>query len=384
MKITKIPLLATLLFFTFELTAQEIRYDKIDFQSDPEWSKILTQARRSGKVIFLDGYTTWCGPCKKMDREVFTQLEVANYFNQKFINVKYDMEKGEGVKLKKRYGVGAFPTYLFITSRGDVVHRIVGAYLKQGEFLEYSKMAVTPGESYADLQARYEAGERNSEMMFKYFQALELAGNQRKEAEIVDQYLKLMSKDHFMDPAYWGIVNAFLKDPASREFRILMEHREEIGNAIGMQEVDEKIYSVLDNQIELASHSQQNEEAGLDPKLEEAMIQLLRESDFPARNELLSRTLVIQHNRNGDYDEYASTVDAMLEYRLLETHPEPLKQFDHHAGIFAKLVVEPRLLKKALRWAEYAIENETRPKEEALFQKTKASILEKLGGEAHE
>ncbi len=379
MKNTRFSLLAVLLCLTFSLAAQQIRYDRVDFQEDPEWSKVLAQARRTGKVIFFDGYTTWCGPCKMMDRDVFTQAQVANYFNQKFINVKYDMEKDEGVELKTRFGVRAFPTYLFITGSGQIIHKIVGAYTKDGEFLTYSRLAVTPGESNAALQARYDAGERNSELMFNYLRSLRLAGNQSMEQEIATEYLKLMSKDHLMDPAYWDIVKYFLKDPASPKFHTLMENRDEIATAIGAEEVDSKIYQVFDERIKQNSHFYPGEGATFDRENEEAMIQLLRDSDFPVRNELLSRALVIRHNRIGDYDEYAATVDAMLDYRLLNTHPEPLKQFDHYASTFAKVVVEPRLLRKALRWSEYACENETHPEEQAFFLKTKADLLEKLG-----
>lgn len=371
MKNTNSLLLSLFFFLSLNLTAQEIRLDKIDFESDPEWEKILNKARRSGKVIFFDAYTTWCGPCKKMERQVFTQPNVANFFNQKFINVKYDMERGQGVDLKSKYNVGVFPTYLFITGNGEVVHRIVGAYLEEGDFLKYSKMAVTPGRSYTDLQKRYSNGERNSEMMFDYLKVLNLAGERKKEAEIVQQYLKLMTKDHFMDKDYWGIVKVFLKDPASRGFKILLENREEIGNAIGIEEVDNKIYAILNDHLK-------SMDAMTSEKADE-LISMLRKSNLPQRNLLLAQGLAAQHLRKGEYYDYAALVNHMIEFNLLTGHPDPLSEYNRHAAIFEKHVVDDKLLKKALVWAKYVCEKETDGNKLSEYQKTKSLLLQKMG-----
>ena len=363
-------------FFSFTLAtilpAQEIRIDKIDFQSGPEWGKVLERARRSGKVIFFDAYTSWCQPCKKMDRDVFTRPQVANYFNQKFINVKYDMEKGEGPHLKKKYGIGVFPTYLFINGKGKVVHRIVGAYFEEGDFLRFAKMAVTPGRSYAELQKRYKKGERNSELVFDYLQALRLAGEKNKEHEIVQQYLKLMTKDHFMDPAYWGIVKKFMNDPASREFKILLENREEIGAAIGMEEVDDKIYSVLSGQLETLG--------AMSVEKGDELLEMLKKSDLPQRNLLLAQAMAAQHFRKGEYYEYASLVDHMIDFDLIKGHPDPLSEYDRHAAIFEKHVVDEKLLRRALRWSEYVCNKETKGEKLAIYYQTKSRLMQKIGG----
>ena len=71
---------------------------------------MLEQAKKENKLIFMDCYTSWCGPCKMLAKEVFTDPDVAAFFNEKFVNAKVDMEKGEGPALKKQYGVNAFPT----------------------------------------------------------------------------------------------------------------------------------------------------------------------------------------------------------------------------------------------------------------------------------
>jgi thiol:disulfide interchange protein len=94
---------------------------------EADWKSQLATAKKDNKIIFFDAYTSWCGPCKMMAKDIFTRDSVADLFNQTFLNVKYDMEKGEGPELQKKYGVSAYPTYLFINADGEVVHKIVGS-----------------------------------------------------------------------------------------------------------------------------------------------------------------------------------------------------------------------------------------------------------------
>ena len=66
------------------------------------WEEALTLAKKEHKIIFVDAYTTWCGPCKQMAKDVFTQKEVGDFYNKSFINVKLDMEKGEGIGFSQK------------------------------------------------------------------------------------------------------------------------------------------------------------------------------------------------------------------------------------------------------------------------------------------
>lgn len=93
--------------------------------------KALSQAKSSGKLIFIDVYTTWCGPCKEMARTTFESDEVGKVFNKRFINLKIDAENDEdGEKVSRTYGVTGYPTLLFIDADGRLVKKLVG---KQSE-----------------------------------------------------------------------------------------------------------------------------------------------------------------------------------------------------------------------------------------------------------
>ncbi|MEO6685117.1 MAG: thioredoxin fold domain-containing protein [Dyadobacter sp.] len=94
--------------------------------TEGNWASILKKAKAEKKVIFLDAYTTWCGPCKLLQKNVFTKPEVGALFNQKFINVKVDMESGEGPKLAQKYPLEGYPTLFFIDGDGKIVKQVIG------------------------------------------------------------------------------------------------------------------------------------------------------------------------------------------------------------------------------------------------------------------
>jgi thioredoxin 1 len=90
------------------------------------WAEILKKAQSEKKVIFFDAYTTWCGPCKLLQKNVFTRADVAAVFNKNFINVKFDMERGEGPMLAEKYPLQGYPTLFFINPDGTVVKEVIG------------------------------------------------------------------------------------------------------------------------------------------------------------------------------------------------------------------------------------------------------------------
>lgn len=98
-----------------------IKFESISFE------QALEQAKATNKLIFMDAYAVWCGPCKWMDANSFKDQAVGDFFNENFINLKVDMEKGEGPNLARRYKVTAYPTLFFINAEGEIVERVLGA-----------------------------------------------------------------------------------------------------------------------------------------------------------------------------------------------------------------------------------------------------------------
>lgn len=90
-------------------------------------------SEKTGKLIFIDCYTSWCGPCKRMAATSFKDKEVATVFNDQFINIKVEMEKdAEGPEMARKYRVQAYPTLLVIDGKGKVVKQVIGGQTADG------------------------------------------------------------------------------------------------------------------------------------------------------------------------------------------------------------------------------------------------------------
>ena len=98
------------------------------------WEEALAKSAEENKPIFMDAYASWCGPCKMLKSRVFTNEQVGAFYNENFINVKVDMEKGYGRKLAQQYRVSAYPSLFFINGDGSVIKKAVG-YHNPEQFL---------------------------------------------------------------------------------------------------------------------------------------------------------------------------------------------------------------------------------------------------------
>lgn len=122
-------------------------FPKVDFEKDPvdgirfhkgSMEDAMLRARQEHKLIFLDIYASWCGPCKRLKSTTFSNKEVGDYFNHQFVNIALDGEKGEGIQQAIQYHVTAYPTLLFLNADGEVIHRTKG-YHNAKEMIELGK-----------------------------------------------------------------------------------------------------------------------------------------------------------------------------------------------------------------------------------------------------
>lgn len=84
-------------------------------------------AVKTGKLVFIDLYATWCPPCRMMERQVFSRRDVGEFMDERFVSAKYDTDKTTGRELLAKYGNGAIPLYLVFDTQGDLLGRIEGA-----------------------------------------------------------------------------------------------------------------------------------------------------------------------------------------------------------------------------------------------------------------
>lgn len=105
------------------------------------WEQVAALAKKNGKYIFVDTYTTWCSPCRQLKNVTFKDSKAAAFFNGNFINYTVDMEKGEGVELAEKWDVTEYPTLLFFTPEGKMVMKQIG-YVDGEHLIEFGKQAL--------------------------------------------------------------------------------------------------------------------------------------------------------------------------------------------------------------------------------------------------
>lgn len=150
------------------------------------FDEALTAAKQEKKLVFIDFFTTWCGPCKMMSNKVFPQVEVGNYMNEKFIPLKLDAEK-EGQELAKKYGVKAYPTYVIVDGDGKMQASFSGA-MEGDKFIAKLQSSMDPDMQPARIKERYLAGDRNPKLVNAYAMQFMEARDEANGFKVIDEY----------------------------------------------------------------------------------------------------------------------------------------------------------------------------------------------------
>jgi thiol-disulfide isomerase/thioredoxin len=193
------------------------------------WTAVLSKAKAENKLVFIDVYTSWCGPCKIMVRDVFPQKVVGDKFNANFINFKIDAEKGEGIDVAKKYAVKAYPTYLFVNGDGTLVYRSVGS-MPVEKFLSEATIAIgefSDPKPFAVWEDEYEQNLNNKQFLWDYLQ-------KRKKlrlncGDVIDKYFTVSSKEEILQSPLMKTMAEFQNFNVDGPFyQFLLNNKDEI------------------------------------------------------------------------------------------------------------------------------------------------------------
>ena len=214
------------------------------------FDEALAAAKAENKLVFVDCYTTWCGPCKLMAERILPLPEVGDYLNARFVCLQIDMEKGEGPELAKEYGVDAFPTFLVVNPDGTLKNRVVGASQSPREFVYKMKMAA--GENPTErLDSMYAAGNRMGSFMVAYLQALDAAGKTEQANRVMAELMPSLNDSQKAFSSYWFIYESPTLSPAGSENEeYFLAHLDAFRKGNGPAAVDRKAYGIYETRIE--------------------------------------------------------------------------------------------------------------------------------------
>jgi thioredoxin-related protein len=197
----KIIVLIVLCSPGFSYSQDSIWNKGIQFENGLDWQHVLERAKEEGKDIFIDCYATWCGPCKLMDNEVYPKRNVGDYVNARFISIKLQADSSikddrfvqsrynEARTILDRYGVTAFPTYLFFSSDGKIIHRFSG-FLPDSLFLKVVSHALDSNYQYYKRIEKYKSGKMSYTDMPKLAYAARENGDVKFAIDVAKNYLE--------------------------------------------------------------------------------------------------------------------------------------------------------------------------------------------------
>ena len=268
--------------------------------------KAREQARAENKPIFLDCYTSWCGPCKMMANDVFTLEAAGNYFNKNFVCVKIDMEKGEGPAIGKQYEVDAYPTFLIINADGKLMHKLVGA-MPLEELIENVECGLKAN-SIAEYEALYQAGKLDKTEQMAYWRLLSISGEVVKAQNVDDLWGKLSEKDK-LNSTYWPLLRSRATTIEGEEMKFVCANREYFEKEVGKEEVGKLIYNSFITELNMMIVYQLPAK-----KYEKVPVikALLETNDVPRKEALLKITELAEARGNYDEKGYLDILDANL------------------------------------------------------------------------
>jgi thiol-disulfide isomerase/thioredoxin len=220
------------------------------------WAEVKATAEKEHKLIFVDFYTTWCGPCKFMANEVFPLKQIGDFYNPHFISVKIDAEKGEGPALAKKYGVAGYPTLIFTNPKEEVVYRVMGSTDPE-VLITQGKIAITPGANQEVLKAKFEKQQLSKAELFQYVNLVKARGDDKEAAGLFDQYFKQI--DTKVTPELFRLITGYAGYSNNAAFQYVEAHRSEFETVVGKEKVKQYLEGILLPEVKYAKYASEAE-----------------------------------------------------------------------------------------------------------------------------
>jgi len=320
--------------------------DEIHFLDIP-FKDLIAKAKKENKLVFIDAYASWCGPCKMMEKNIFTKKTVGDFYNKNFINARIDMEKGEGREVAQKFGVRSYPTYLFLNGNGDLVSQNYG-YMEEGVFLAMAQNIDSPHNKKSFLKERFAKGEKDRDFLINIMK-LNSSSDYEFAKQASERYFANRKKTDEFTKEDVGLLLYFLKSPEDANYQTFLSQKADI-----IKFLPEENYNEFKNQMVLSKVVQEsiddkNKRINEDYFIKTAEPLVGREAAVAK----LNQTKLSYYEQTANYSEYEkAALDYYKNADSFDTN-ELLKA----AWIFSENISTPSSLKKASEWAEKSVMN---------------------------
>ena len=308
--------------------------------------EVKKKAIEENKIIFVDAFTTWCGPCKWMSANTFPDKEVGDQFNANFISYKFDMEKGDGIQFAKDYNVRAYPSLVFIDGKGNLIHKAIGA-LDATQLSQLGKDAMNPEIRLSSLTEQYQEGRRDAAFIQKYLKTSADAMMDTKEA--ADWYFHTQSKEALLSAENYELITSFIRNPNNPTFKFLVENKDKYQAIMGEDvSVDRTIRGMY--QQHLRNASKKGETAY------KMAVDEMKASGYEDSGRILAgiELASLINGKTKDWNKIANSITTYFDQHA----PEDWQGRNRYAWMYYENeeITDPKVLESALAWAKKSVE----------------------------
>ncbi len=178
------------------------------------YEEAKAKAKKERKQIFVDVYTSWCGPCKKMAAEVFPRQDVGDFFNKNFVSLKLDAEKEASHGFFRQYKAGSYPSYFWLDADGLLLDQKVGSCAPD-VFIAMAQKAMTGSLAVqqAELKKRWDSGERNLELVNQYVLGVLWQNHPEQVRPAIIEFLNGLSESELKSYPVYNLIKSNIGTP---------------------------------------------------------------------------------------------------------------------------------------------------------------------------
>jgi thioredoxin-related protein len=371
----------------------------IHFCKNLGWQKISEQAKAKHKYIFVDCYTTWCGWCKEMDKEVFSTNSVASVTDRFFLSLRLqcDTAKNDDEDVKACYAdahqmltkfhLKVYPTYLLFSPNGELVHQGTG-FLDSAAFILLLKEAIDPNRQYFTLLKNYLEGKKDYVNMPYLAKTASNFGDSAISSAIgrdyIQNYLNRLSGEKIGEKDNLQMLRDFVKELHSddRSFKWIKEHTELADSVVKQIGFSAGLLSSVVYQEEVRPAVNRAKENDVMPDWSEMTKNLTAKTGFEAAKKALWKGKMDWYRFKMNWEEYYAVVIEAIESAGYKENPGKVSNIIALNQVSFEIFqhsTDKSKLEKALSWMDIVVGNITDSFVYAgSIYDTKAELLYKL------
>lgn len=365
------------------------------FDNTSSWKALLARAKRENKLIFVDCYATWCTPCKKMDKYVFSNNKVGKATNEHYISTKLQMDTAKNDnsaikrryaianEFKKRYAIKELPTYLIFSSSGELVNKAIGGLSKQ-DFMTFIEESMDSSKQIYYLVKKWKSGKlspkeiRNTALVLKSRLKDELTAFAIAYDYIIN-YLYKLDEASFLtkENIQFSVSFSNLLNTRSRIYKFCLLSGKRVDSAVGIEGYSNSVMQMFVYRETAKPALDAAKMRRLEPNWDSIFSKAVDLCNEPIANQVVLNAKVTYYREMKKWTLYTNYLNERTEkFPIQEDNWFALNSVAYE---LFKYSYDKEALRNALEWSNQSIESCNDKGAKPILLDTKANILYKLG-----